>query len=179
MRPRVSVLLPVRDGVGHLPACIASLRAQTLQDVEFVVVDDGSTDATAELLGAWAQDDRRVRLLHQPPRGLVAALERARAAARGPVLARMDHDDVALPERLAAQLDLLEAHPGVVLCGCGVEYVPAGRVSDGARRYQRWLNGLVEPEAIERDLFVECPLAHPTFMARAGALEAVAGYRDR
>lgn len=143
------------------------------------MVDDGSRDATPELLASWAAGDPRVRVVRQEPEGLVAALERARAEARAPVLARMDHDDVALPGRLAAQLDLLEDHPDVVLSGCGVRYVPRGSVTDGARRYERWLNGLNEPADIERDLFVECPVAHPTFMVRAAALDRVGGYRDR
>jgi glycosyltransferase involved in cell wall biosynthesis len=175
----VAVVLPVRDGAAHLPECIASLEGQTLEDVEFMVVDDGSADATPEILEAWARGDPRVRVLRQPRVGLVAALERARAAASAPVLARMDHDDVALPDRLAAQLERLDAAPDVVLCGCGVEYVSSTRLGDGALRYQTWLNSLVAPADIERDLFVECPLAHPTFMVRAPALAAVGGYRDR
>lgn len=177
--PRVSVLLPVRNGARHLPECIRSLRAQTLADVEHVVVDDGSTDATPDLLESWARQDPRVRVVRQEPAGLVTALERARALARAPLLARMDHDDVALPGRLAAQLDLLEGRPDLVLCGCGVRCVPRDRLTDGARRYERWLNGLEDAAAIERDLFVECPVAHPTFMVRAAAVDAVGGYRDR
>lgn len=173
----------MRDGARHLRACIASLRSQTLEDVEFVVVDDGSTDATPEILGAWAREDDRVRLLRRSARvgsgSLVRSLELARGEARASVVARMDHDDVAHPGRLAAQLSLLEARPDVVLCGCGVESFPRSALGDGSRRYERWLNGLVEPDEIERDLFVECPVAHPTFMARAEALDRVGGYRDR
>ena len=145
-----------------------------------MVVDDHSGDGTADILGSWAKEDPRVRVLPPPARhaGLVACLERARAAARAPLLARMDHDDVALPERLARQLALLERRPDVALCGCGVEYFRSGRLGDGSRRYQSWLNTLVESDQIERDLFVECPLAHPTFMMRREAVAAVGGYRD-
>jgi hypothetical protein len=117
-------------------------------------------------------------VITQGPRGIVAALEAARAAARAPFLARMDADDVCAPSRLAEQLALMEADPTVVACGCGVEYFPAESVRDGARRYEAWLNEAVTPDEIERQLFVECPLAHPSFFLRAEAVEAVGGYRD-
>ncbi|HSR41704.1 MAG TPA: glycosyltransferase [Longimicrobiales bacterium] len=179
MTPRVSVLLPVRDGADHLPGCIDSLRGQSLRDLEVVAVDDGSSDGSGEILEARARDDPRIRVVRQEPRGLVPALERARRLARAPLLARMDHDDVALPRRLETQVDLLAERPDLVLCGCLVRTVPRAGMTDGARRYERWLNGLVEPHEIERDLLVECPVAHPTFMVRASALAAVGGYRDR
>jgi glycosyltransferase involved in cell wall biosynthesis len=174
-----SVLLPVRDGGPHLEECIASLEAQTLRDFEVLAVDDGSTDATPELLRDWAQGDARVRVVRQDRLGLVAALELARAHARGRYLARMDADDVAAPERLARQLALLEARPDLVGCGCGIRYFPDGLIKDGARRYQRWINSLVEPEEIARDLFVECPIAHPTFFMRAEGVALAGGYRER
>jgi glycosyltransferase involved in cell wall biosynthesis len=175
----VTVLLPVRDGARHLLEAIASIEAQTLAELEVIAVDDGSSDETPDLLHAWAARDRRVRVLRQEPSGIVAALERARAEARGRYLARMDADDIALPGRLAAQLELMERHPDLAACGTLVEYFPRGLVRDGARRYEAWINAAVTPDQIERALFVECPLAHPTFFLRADAVEAVGGYRDR
>ncbi|MBW3535875.1 MAG: glycosyltransferase [Gemmatimonadetes bacterium] len=177
--PRVSILLPVRDGERHLEACVASLRSQTLEDWEAVVVDDGSEDATPRLLAAWADADPRVVVIRQEAQGLVAALERARAAAQAPLVARMDADDVALPGRLQAQMALLESDASLAVVGCRVAYFPEARIRGGARRYESWLNDLVTPDDHVRDLFVECPLAHPTFLLRRDALEAAGGYRDR
>ena len=114
----------------------------------------------------------------QPPLGIVDALERARVRARGRFLARMDADDIAHRDRLAQQLDLMEARTDLVGCGCLVEYFPPDRVRDGARRYERWINQAVTREEIDRALFVECPLAHPTFFLRADSVAAVGGYRD-
>jgi hypothetical protein len=90
----------------------------------------------------------------------------------------MDGDDVSVPDRLAVQLAVLEEEQ-LDACGGRVEYFPRERVREGARRYERWLNGLVTAEAAARDVFVECPLPHPTLVVRREALEAVGGYRDR
>jgi cellulose synthase/poly-beta-1,6-N-acetylglucosamine synthase-like glycosyltransferase len=176
--PRVSVLLPCRNAAAYLPEAIASLEAQTYADFEVVAVDDGSADATAALLDGWAARDGRVRVLRTPARGLVPALVSALDAAAGELIARMDADDVAEPDRLARQVALLDARPDVVACGTRVRYFPRGAVRDGARRYEQWLNALTEPEELARDIFVECPIAHPTLVARRAALEAVGGYRD-
>ena len=177
-RPLVSVLLPVRDEAPFLAEALASLSAQSLADFEVIVVDDGSRDGSAEIAEAHARDDERFRVLRQPPTGLVAALERARAEARAPLVARMDGDDVALPGRLALQVQALERE-SLDAVGGGVAYFPEETVRDGARRYERWINGLVTPEAAARDVFVECPLPHPTLVVRREVLDAAGGYRAR
>lgn len=158
---------------------MASILAQPGVPLEVLVVDDASRDRTGEVARRWAGRDSRVRVLKGAGQGIVPALELARKEACGEYLARMDADDVALPGRIAAQLRLLESDPRVGLCGTGVRYVPEEHVRDGARRYQRWLNGLTTHEALVRDRFVECPLAHPTWMIRSTAAEEVGGYRDQ
>ena len=175
----ISVLLPVRDAAPYLPECIASLRAQTFEDFEVLAVDDGSTDESPRLLSAWAREDSRVSVVRQPPRGIVPALEAGRARARGRHLARMDADDVAEPTRFAEQLALLEARSDLAGCGAGVRYVPRAEVRGGGRRYEDWINAIRTTEDVERNLFVECPLAHPTFFLRADVVAEVGGYVDR
>ncbi|MBX6363734.1 MAG: glycosyltransferase [Gemmatimonadetes bacterium] len=175
---RLSILLPCRDAAAVLPAAIASLERQTFAAYEVVAVDDGSRDATPALLAAWASRDARVRVLRTPPRGIAHALALALAEARGELVARMDADDVAAPDRLERQVAFLDSEPEVAACGCGVRYFPRPVVRDGARRYEAWLNSLSTPASLARDIFVECPIAHPTLVARRAALEAVGGYRD-
>ncbi len=177
-RPPISVLLPARDAAPHLPAAIESLRRQSCDAFEVIAVDDGSRDGTGALLEAWAARDGRVRVIRGRGAGIVAALEVARAAAHGAFLARMDADDVAADDRFERQLARLEADASLAGCGCPVRYFPRAAVRDGARRYERWLNSLTTPEAIARDVFVECPIAHPTFFLRADAVAAAGGYRD-
>jgi glycosyltransferase involved in cell wall biosynthesis len=169
--PRVSVLLPVRDEEEFLAESLDSLAAQTLADHEVIVVDDGSRDGSAALAEEYARRDRRVRVIRQAPRGMVAAAERARAEARAPLVAMMNGDDVALPERLELQAAAIEEE-GLAAVGGQVEYFPA--TTDGMRTYEAWLNGLVTVEAAMRDVFVECPLPGPGLTARA----ELASYRD-
>lgn len=175
--PRISVLLPCRDAAASLPEAIAALEAQTLDDFEVLAVDDGSRDGTRALLDDWARRDPRVRVLRTAGRGIVAALASGLAAARGELVARMDADDVAEPRRFEAQAALLDRRPGIAACGTRIRYFPDDAVRDGARRYERWLNARIEPDDIARDIFIECPIAHPALVVRRAALLAVGGYR--
>jgi hypothetical protein len=164
--------------VGYLPACIASLVRQRFRDFEVVAVDDGSTDATAEILRAWRAQDARVRVVEQPPLGLVATLNRGLAESRAAIIARMDADDIAHPHRFEMQLALLESGAADV-ASCLVRCFPRAQMRLGMMRYERWLNSLVTHDEIVRDLFVESPLAHPSIMMPAAALRRLGGYRDR
>lgn len=175
---RVCVLMPCRDASRHLPAAIASIQSQSFTDYEVVAVEDGSTDDTGAQLDAWARSDGRVRVIHTGPRGLVAALATGLAAARGELVARMDADDVAEPDRLEKQVALLDGDPRIAACGTGVRYFPDSRVRAGARRYEAWLNSLTTHEEIARDIFVECPIPHPTLVIRRHVLLGVGGYRE-
>jgi glycosyltransferase involved in cell wall biosynthesis len=166
----------VRNAAATLGECLASLAAQTLADHEVVAVDDHSTDGSRELLEAAARGDARLRIVGNPGQGLVAALNVSGRAARAPLLARMDADDVCHPERLRAQASCLEADAGVSVLGTGVRLLGPGP-NEGMQAYVRWLNGLLDHEAIVRDLFVESPLAHPSVMMRAELLARLGGYR--
>jgi glycosyltransferase involved in cell wall biosynthesis len=160
-----------------LDPCIESLLGQTEPLFELLAVDDGSRDETPDRLRVWARRDPRVRVIEGAGLGIVDALRRAMASARGRFLARMDADDVAHPERLATQLELLQRCPDLAGCGSRIRFFPRAALGTGYRRYERWLNGLTESAEITRDLFVECPIAHPTLVLRREAVEAVGGYR--
>jgi glycosyltransferase involved in cell wall biosynthesis len=91
--PPISVVMPVNNGEAFLDEAVGSIRAQTFQDFELIIVDDGSRDATPEILRRHAVTDRRIRIVTQPQAGVVAALNNGIAASAGPYLARMDADD--------------------------------------------------------------------------------------
>jgi glycosyltransferase involved in cell wall biosynthesis len=176
--PRVSILLPVRNEECLLPAALASLYRQTLRDWELVAVNDGSTDATGALLDAAAAGDPRVRVLHRPGEGLVAALNAGLAACRAPLVARMDGDDICHPRRLEHQVALLDDHPEVTLAACRVRHIPRQHLTAGMRAYEEWQNSLLTHADIMRDLFVESPFTHPSVIFRLAAVVALGGYRD-
>ena len=120
MVTRVSVVVPFRNAASWLPACLASLAAQTETAWELVAIDDGSSDASAALVAAWATGrPQPLQLLRQPGRGVAAARNAGWAAATAPLVAFLDADDLALPDRLARQADRFDADPLLqhLLCG--------------------------------------------------------------
>ncbi|MFQ5845693.1 MAG: glycosyltransferase family 2 protein, partial [Planctomycetota bacterium] len=176
--PRVSVLVPVRDAGSYLDPALRSIRAQRLRDFDVVCVDDGSVDGSAERLDAWARADSRFRVLHRPPRGIVAALNCGLEAARADLVARFDADDIMHPDRLAAQIAFLDGSPEVDVVGSRVRHFPQPRVREGNRAYERWLNGLLTHDEIARDIFVESPLASPSVTVRRRLFDRVGAWRD-
>ena len=176
--PTISVLLPVFNAARTLPAALDSLFTQTFTDFEIVAVDDGSTDGSAAVLRAAAARDERLQPVFAEHSGLVGALNTGLAAARGEFVARMDADDLSHPERLYRQVSLLRARPDISVASCLVEHVCDGEPRAGFARYVAWLNSLVEPEDIRRDIFVESPLAHPSALLRRAELLELGGYAE-
>jgi glycosyltransferase involved in cell wall biosynthesis len=118
--PAVSVIMPAYNVEPYVADAIRSVLAQTFDDFELVVVDDGSADGTAGVVAALAEGDARVRLVRQPNRGLAGARNTAMRVARGEMFALLDSDDLWEPEFLAEQVGILAAKPGVdVVTGNG------------------------------------------------------------
>ncbi len=178
-QPDVSVVMPVRNAAETLQASLDSVLASRGVELELICIDDGSEDASAKLLDETAARDRRLRVSHTPPGGIVPALNAGLARARAPLVARMDADDEMLPERLVAQVEYLGEHPRHCLVGCQVECFRRGGLGEGYRIYAEWVNSLVEPEEIARQVFVECPVPHPTWTFRRDVIHALGGYRER
>ncbi len=175
--PELSVLLPCYNAADTLEEALESLARQTFRDFEVIAVDDGSSDATADILTRWTGRGFPLRILRTPHRGLIPALQEGLAACRAPLVARMDADDRAHPRRFAAQTAFLRAHPAVEVVSCLVEGFPPAAMRPGMRRYLAWLNALTSDEAIRREIFVESPLVHPSVVFRKAAVEAAGGYR--
>lgn len=178
--PTVSVLLPARDAADTVEAAARSILDGSFRDLELLAIDDGSTDGTRAALERLAAGDARVRVLSSGGKGLVAALELGRREARAPrYLARMDADDVSLPQRLERQLAALEREPSLWAVGTQVELFSRGDpLSPNLALYAQWLNGLTTTDALYRDRLVESPLCHPSALLRREALERVGGWKD-
>jgi glycosyltransferase involved in cell wall biosynthesis len=175
--PLVSVILPCHNAAATLEAAVSSVVAQSFRDWELIIFDDGSTDASPEVAERLATEDARIRVVASEHGGIVVALQRACALARGEFLARMDADDYSYPNRLTKQMATMADDKEVALCGTLVRSV-GEEVGPGRRRYDAWLNAVVTHEEMVRELFIECPVAHPTFLLRRSSFEAVGGYED-
>jgi len=165
--PRVSVVMPVHNAMPYLDIAVESILGQTFQSFEFVILDDASTDGSTERLREWAARDARIRLIEEK-RNLGPALssERVARAARAPVVARMDADDISYPRRLEEQLDVLESHPEVGVVGGLYDIIDAtGRKIRGPEAWR-----LAHPPSVP-------PFGNGPLMYRREVFEEVGGYR--
>ena len=177
--PPVSILMPCYNAAGTLPEALDTLQQQTYSDYQIIAVNDGSTDATLEILQKRAARDARLRILNQGHAGIVAALQAGLQACRSTYVCRMDADDRAHPERLQRQVDYLERHADTSVVSCLVAGFPEAQVRQGFRIYMQWLNSLVSNAEIRREIFVESPLPHPSVTFRRADILAAGGYQER
>lgn len=173
--PTLSVILPVRNGAATLKDAVESILAQSFADFELLIVDDGSTDGSRDIASDFMRQDDRVAAISNDGSGLVDALNTGLRRSWCPYVARMDADDVSLPDRLALQLDLLCSDPDLGIVGCKVERL-GHNDAPGMDRYVQWLNSLIDPGEIRAKRYVESPIAHPTALGRREAFAPL--YRD-
>ncbi len=155
-----------------------SLLAQTCTDFEVIAVDDGSTDNTAGVLAGYARRDSRIKTLSIAHGGVVVAANAAIEMAEGRYIARMDADDVSLPERLAAQSQILDEQADIGLVGCRILFGGCRETCAGYAHYVDWTNTLLSPEAISLNRFVEFPVPNPSIMYRRDCMEAYGPYHE-
>jgi len=169
--PTISVLMPVYNGGRFLEAALDSVLAQTFTDFELIAIDDGSRDGSSEVLARFAARDPRVRVFTQENRGIVASLNRALALGRAPLVARMDADDVARPDRFAKQVACLREHADIAVLSGAMELIDANGAPLRVDTFP------TSPEAVARELLERCCVSHPAVMARTEVLRSVGGYR--
>ena len=169
--PAVSVLVAVRNGERFLDFALASLAAQTFSDFEIVLVDNGSSDNTAQIVAEWSAREPRLSKFHLDRPGLAGSLILAASMARAPLLARLDADDIALPERLALQYSVMMERPSVGLLGSSVELIDEDGRHIGERRMA------VADRELRDFLKSRNPFCHSTVMMRRDAYERAGGYR--
>ena len=166
--PIVSVVLSVRNGGSDLPKALGTILKQTFSDFELIAINNGSTDGTREFLDQLT--DPRVRVYHQEDQGLAAALNRGISLARGRYIARQDHDDWALPTRIAQQVAFLDANPHHALVGTRAE-IWGGNSPTG-----RFLDPPTEDQELRFALLSNNYMVHSSVMMRKAALDEVGGY---
>ena len=176
---RVSVLLPLKNGLPHLHDAMASLIAQTYPDVEILVIDDGSEDGGPEEIQGRALS--HVRVVPSNGQGIAAALNTGLKLATGEFIARHDADDWSHPERLARQAEYLLRHPEIDVLTTCAEFVDVeGRPAENAwtSTVRRQHDAVQTPADLARLLPRTCAIHHATMMARRDVLRAAGGYRS-
>lgn len=179
-QPRVSVIMAARNASETIEPALRSLLRQTLQDWECLLVDDSSSDATAEIARRYARADPRIRVLENPAeqQGVVAARNLAATAARGTAIAILDADDWAHRDRLALQWQQLELQGGGVV-SCFPRYFPRRALGPGMLRYEAWLRRQSSGTRVLRARYIEMPYAHSSLLIERSLGDRLAWYRDQ
>ena len=171
-QPLVSVIMPVRNGKRWIHESMASVLCQDFEDFELVIIDDGSDDGSASILEKYSCRDERIRVIHQAPQGTVAALNRGILEAHALLLARMDADDRAKPERLGRQYRFMQAHPEVVLLGSDADVIDASGAIIGQR------SPPADNIELAHLLARSNPFIHSSIMMRTALVRNLGGYRS-
>jgi len=173
--PELSVVMSVYNGAAFLRRSIDSILAQEGVDLEFIIVNDGSTDGSNEILGEYAERDRRIRVLEHENLGLTKSLIRGCAGARGEYIARQDVGDISLEGRLLKQLECIRLNPDAALVSCGTRFIgPCGEqlydlIPNPADATERLL-------ALDLDV-IRGPSHHGCALFRRAAYNEAGGYR--
>lgn len=170
--PAISVVLSVLNGERYLRNALDSILRQSFDDFEFIIIDDGSNDGTPQIVEEYAKADGRIRAFHQETKGLIVSLNRGCEMACGRYIARMDSDDIALPDRFERQIAFLEQHADVAALGGAVEFINAAGQGIGLS------SNPVSHAEIRAALLDANVLWHPTVVIRRDGFFAVGGYRN-
>ena len=167
----VTVFMPVKNGEAYLCTSVSSILNQTHRDFEFIIVDDGSTDSTGTILAEFAGRDERIRIVQNKQQGIPAAMNQALSLASGDIVFRIDHDDIAWPERIERQLAFLSHHPQVAVLGSWIEAIDRNGWPFKMTKYPTEHARLVE--MLDRGIN---PLASPATAMRRSAILSVGGF---
>ncbi len=166
--PPVSVILPVHNGMPYLPEAVDSVLNQTYGDFELIVINDGSTDGTADYLATIR--DTRLQAYEQEQKGLAASLNRAVSLATGTYLARQDHDDISLPERIAKQVAFLGQNPACGMIGTWASIWEEDHKTTRAHRHP------LDSHSLKYDLLFNNPFVHSSVLIRRNVFDRIGLY---
>ncbi|RYY83342.1 MAG: glycosyltransferase [Chitinophagaceae bacterium] len=170
-QPEITVLMPAYNAAAFIGDAVRSVLAQSFKNFELLIIDDGSTDATAAIVNSFR--DERIKLLQQANGGVAAALNRGLIAARAPLIARFDADDLCAPQRLQVQLQLMQSRPDLLIAGSAVEYIDAERSP-----VFTWQPPAYEHEELLALVTESCPFIHSSVIYRRAAVIDAGGYPE-
>ena len=170
--PPISVLCAVHNGEAFIEESVRSILTQTFKGFELVLLNDGATDRTPQILDGLAREDSRIRVFHRENRGLTRTLSEGLTLCRGALIARQDDDDISLPARLALQKAFMDAHPEIAITGCRYRSIDVeGRIIGNE-------NVPLSSAAIKRGLLTHNVIAHSGAMFRREAVLKLGGYDE-
>lgn len=169
MHPLVTVLMPVYNAEAYLREAMDSILVQTYRDFEFLIIDDGSTDASSEIIKSYS--DNRIKLIQQKNSGVSGALNTGLQAAQGKFIVRFDADDIALPHRIETQMQFMMANPDYVLAGSDVDYI----TETGTYIFTYQNTGHSDSE-IRTRIYQKNPIIHSAVIAHRDVMLACGGY---
>ncbi len=167
--PKVSVIMSVYNCEKYIKESIDSILSQNFSDFEFIIINDGSTDRSKEILESYK--DERIRLFNNQNKGLTKSLNEAIGYSRGEYIARMDADDISLPKRFEKQINFLESNLDYVMCGTWAEFIDEEGVY--LRDYER----PVTDSEIKKEILFHNPFIHPSMMIRKSVFSTVGNYK--
>ncbi len=172
-QPKISVIMSVYNGEDYLTEAIDSVLNQTFKDFELIIIDDCSTDSTAEILNQYACEDDRVKVYtNETNLRLPSSLNKALSLSKGEYVARMDADDICLPNRLEKQYEFMKNNPNVALSSCRFMTVKNGVVASGG------CGGRNDNDSIKALLLVTNPILHPGIIAKAEVIKELGYDKD-
>jgi hypothetical protein len=174
--PQVSVVLPVHNGAAHLASAIESVLLQSHRAFELIIVNDGSTDNSGAIAADYAKVDKRITVIHQDNHGEAVAVNAGFAKARFALVARLDHDDIALPDRLAQQVAFLKKYEDVAAVGGTMRFIDGDGKLTGPKKFFP-----LTPADCHKALAdtTVAPISNPSAMIRKAAFDKVGGYRPQ
>ncbi|EPP7436952.1 glycosyltransferase family 2 protein, partial [Campylobacter coli] len=165
-KPLVTVIMPAFNRENYISFAIESILNQDYLNFEFIIIDDCSTDATYNIIQEYAKRDQRIIVLrNKKNKGIVYSLNRCLERSRGKYIARMDDDDISLPERIEKQVNVMEKDISIVVAG--TYFKP---MDENLEFFGNWVN-VCKHEMIKLKMMFECPICHPTVMIRASFLK--------
>jgi glycosyltransferase involved in cell wall biosynthesis len=172
----VSILLPFHNASSPLTAAIRSIAGQSFREWELLIINNASSDESASIARDWSRRDPRIKVIEEPTIGIAHALNTGLMHTTSPLIARMDADDIAHPERLARQVAYMEAYPEVGVLGTRTRFETTVEKNSGMAWFVNWQNAILSPHEHYVKRFVDAPLAHPTVMFRRELVDRFGAY---
>ncbi|PQJ15078.1 glycosyltransferase family 2 protein [Aureicoccus marinus] len=173
----ISLIMPFKNTAAYLSDCLDSILEQSYKEWELIMVNDHSTDDSYMIAQAYANKEERIHLLENKGAGIIKALQRGYSFSSGSFISRMDSDDRMHPERLNHMINALKAKGLGHLAVGQVQYFSTDGISDGYARYEKWLNALTQKGSNYKELYKECVIPSPCWMAYRADFDRCGGFQ--